>query len=78
VVAHNQLLKAVEILYDILKFNNIFFFAVGNKKDKSESKDKDNRGSNPMSISVPNLTCTANTAPLEQGWNFKLDFSYAC
>ncbi|XP_014247371.1 E3 ubiquitin-protein ligase HECTD1 isoform X4 [Cimex lectularius] len=33
------------------------------KKDKCESKDK----ANPMSISVPNLTCTANSAPLEQG-----------
>ncbi|XP_073986001.1 ubiquitin fusion-degradation 4-like isoform X6 [Rhodnius prolixus] len=33
------------------------------KKEKCESKDK----ANPMSISVPNLTCTANSAPLEQG-----------
>nr|XP_014275679.1 E3 ubiquitin-protein ligase HECTD1 isoform X5 [Halyomorpha halys] len=37
------------------------------KKEKCDSKEKDSRGANPMSISVPNLTCTANTAPLEQG-----------
>ncbi|BES94932.1 Sad1 / UNC-like C-terminal [Nesidiocoris tenuis] len=33
------------------------------KKEKSESKDK----TNPMSISVPNLTCTTNNPPHEQG-----------
>lgn len=39
------------------------YFVVTCKKEKCESKDK----ANPMSISVPNLTCTANSAPLEQG-----------
>ena len=51
----------------------IFFLIIAScKKEKSESKEKDSRGANPMSISVPNLTCTANTAPLEQGNNLTL------